>query len=372
MPRIYAPGPIDLPDIIKKELLVDPPYFGSKKFHNIIEKMQGQLQTLFQTKNPVLLCTGSGSLLMEQVILNFFSPNSKIVVINSGRYGQHWIDCAKIHGLHVKEIKANLTATKGISTSTEEIDQWLKDHPDTQGVFCQHVETTTGIKNNIKEISKSVRKHTNALFIVDAISSFLSEDVRVDEWDLDVVLVSSQKGLSLPPGLGLLSVSKKAEQFCCASTFPKYYFDVKTELDRQITKHQTRFTPATQVIMCLSKLLDFLEPIDESIQIIFKNTNIDSNKAASFLFSNNILIPYSNTPNSTIIVGLLPEDINPTLFFNTLETKYDYYLGRGTELIKDRGVRIRTFGWDLSYTDLSTVLYTIDNLIHDIRRGIEK
>ena len=121
MSRCFAPGPIDLPDIVKKELVVDPPYFGDVKFHEVIEKIQPRLRRLFQTVNPVLMCTGSGSLLMEQVIINFFSPNSKVVFINNGRYGKNWAECAKIYGLWVKEIKADLSDTCGISRTNEEI-----------------------------------------------------------------------------------------------------------------------------------------------------------------------------------------------------------------------------------------------------------
>jgi len=370
MAKIFAPGPVDLPEIVKQELLVDPPYFGDVKFHRIIEKIQPQLRRLFQTVNPVLLCTGSGSLLMEQVILNFFSPNSKVVFINNGRYGKNWIECAKIHGLWVKEIKADLSTSRGVSRTSEEIDTWLKHHPDTEGVFCQHVETTTGLKVDVKAVAASVRRYTNAIFVVDAISSFLSERIWPDEWDVDVVLVSSQKGLSLPPGLGLLSVSSKAIEFAKRSTLPKYYFNVLTEIDRQIVKHQTRFTPATQIIMCLSKVLDTFETIDSYfLDELSLLAYTRSEVVANSLFVKGPFIPYSDNLNNTITVALFPEDIPVKEFFKILENRYNYIAGKGNDFLKDRVIRIRTFGWDLERSDVEQFLKAVNNTLEDTKAG---
>ncbi len=59
---------------------------------------------------------------------------------------------------------------------------------------------------------------------MDAVCSVASEEILMDEWDLDVVLTASQKGLGTPPGLSILIASKRAIQ---VSTFnrinPRFY-----------------------------------------------------------------------------------------------------------------------------------------------------
>ena len=47
---------------------------------------------------------------------------------------------------------------------------------------------------------------------MDGVCSVASEEIRQDEWDLDVVLSASQKGLGTPPGLSVLTASPRAIQ----------------------------------------------------------------------------------------------------------------------------------------------------------------
>ena len=259
---------------------------------------------------------------------------------------------------------------RGISKTSEEIDTWLRYHPDTEGVFCQHVETTTGLKVDVKAVAASVRKHTDAIFVVDAISSFLSEEICPDEWDIDVVLAASQKGLSLPPGLGFLSVSDKALKFAKDSKLPKYYFNVLTEIDRQIVKHQTRFTPAVQIIMCLSEVLRSFDPIDKSIlRNIMWRASAHSELVANSLFVKGPFTPYPDNLNNTITVALFPEDTPVKEFFKILENRYNYIAGKGNDFLKDKVIRIRTFGWDLKTHEVQQFLDAVHNTLEDIKLG---
>lgn len=45
---------------------------------------------------------------------------------------------------------------------------------------------------------------------MDCISSILVEDVKTDEWGIDVVVSSGNKALAVPPGVGFMTFSPKA------------------------------------------------------------------------------------------------------------------------------------------------------------------
>ncbi len=73
-----------------------------------------------------------------------------------------------------------------------------------KAVCVVHNETSTGVTSRVAEIRQAIdRAHHPALFLVDTISSLASIDFRHDEWQVDVTVTGSQKGLMLPPGLGL-------------------------------------------------------------------------------------------------------------------------------------------------------------------------
>jgi alanine-glyoxylate transaminase/serine-glyoxylate transaminase/serine-pyruvate transaminase len=48
--------------------------------------------------------------------------------------------------------------------------------------------------------------------VMDGVCSVASEEIRFDDWGLDVVLTASQKGLGTPPGLSIVVVSERAIQ----------------------------------------------------------------------------------------------------------------------------------------------------------------
>lgn len=364
MTILYCPGPIDLPDIVKDALVADIPYFGSDKFGQLLQTARAGLQEAFFTKNPILFSTGSGSFLMEACISNFLSNKSKVVFLNSGRYGNNWIQCATAYGLRIKELKSELTSTSGKAIALEQIEAWLQFHPDVEGVFCQHVESTTGIKNNIQEISLLVKKYTNALFFVDAISSFFAEEIKVDDWGLDVVITASQKGLSLPPGLGMMVVNSSALNRARRSDLPKYYFDVKEEYIRQIEKNQTRFTPAVHIIYALSKVLEHLTPISTHLNNAFQKAAFHTDRIQK-AYNRLGIIPYSDTSNNTVQVGVLPNEISVSAFFKQLEDDYNIYIGKGQDLLRERGIRIKSFGWDASFSKLTDVITAVGTALEN-------
>src|SRR4029079_12747563 len=74
-----------------------------------------------------------------------------------------------------------------------------------------HNETSSGVTSVVKAVRAAMtRAQHPALLLVDVISSLASIDYRHDEWEVDVSIGGSQKGLLLPPGLGFNAISDKA------------------------------------------------------------------------------------------------------------------------------------------------------------------
>ena len=78
-------------------------------------------------------------------------------------------------------------------------------------ITITHVDTSTGVLADVKGISEVVKKKSpNTLIIVDGVCSVGCEEIRFDEWGIDVVLTASQKALGVPPGLSILVASERA------------------------------------------------------------------------------------------------------------------------------------------------------------------
>src|SRR5204863_8940270 len=86
-----------------------------------------------------------------------------------------------------------------------------------------------------------------ALLMVDTISSLASIDYRHDEWGVDVTVGCSQKGLMLPPGLGLNAISRKALTASKSARFPRSYWDWEPMLEDNKAGFFP-YTPATNLL----------------------------------------------------------------------------------------------------------------------------
>ncbi|KAF8899590.1 pyridoxal phosphate-dependent transferase [Gymnopilus junonius] len=152
------------------------------------------------------LISGSGTLGWDQVAANVIEPGENALVLNTGYFGYSFTDCLETYGAKVTQLKAPIGGT----VPFEDIAAALQEKSYKILTFT-HVDTSTGVLSDAARIAETVRRVSpQTLVVMDAVCSVASEEIRFDEWDLDVVLSASQKGLSAPPGLSVLVASQRA------------------------------------------------------------------------------------------------------------------------------------------------------------------
>src|SRR5207249_6660410 len=142
----------------------------------------------------------------------------------------------------------------------------LRATPRIKAVLTQHSESSTGVLHDVRAYAEVTRR-TDAILIVDAVSSLGIADLPMDAWGVDVVVSGSQKGLMLPPGLGFCALGEKAWAKQKTSTLPKYYFNLAEER-KCVVKNEAHFTPAVSIVVGLREVLRMLE--QEGIANVFK------------------------------------------------------------------------------------------------------
>ncbi|WP_143760863.1 pyridoxal-phosphate-dependent aminotransferase family protein, partial [Clostridium haemolyticum] len=172
--------------------------------------------------------------------------------VSCGVFGDRFITIAKIFGVNVDVIKVPL----GTGVKLEEIKNKLTD--EYKGLIVTHNETSTAVTNNIKEIGEFM-KEKKQLFIVDGVSSVGGIEVKMDKWNIDVLITASQKALMSPPGLFFVGVSDKAWEASENSDIPKFYLDFKRAkefLQRSIPENP--YTPAVSLITATNEALKMI------------------------------------------------------------------------------------------------------------------
>ena len=241
---LLTPGPTNIPENLLGVLGTDIVHHRKVDFHNVMKELNENLKKIFKTRENVYVLTSSGTGAMEAAVVNYFSKGEKVLVINTGYFGDRFRKIAGIYGLE----PINLEYEFGESYKLEDVKKVLAENPDIKGIFMTHSETSTGVLNNVKAVGE-LTKDTDMLLIVDTISGLVANDFDFDGWNVDVAVAGSQKAFLIPPGLAFLAMSKKARQAAERSDIPKYYFDIKQAEKALESKNETPYTPAIGLII---------------------------------------------------------------------------------------------------------------------------
>jgi alanine-glyoxylate transaminase/serine-glyoxylate transaminase/serine-pyruvate transaminase len=198
--------------------------FMGAEFRAIAEECYEGLRKVFRTEQAMIVYAANGHGAWEAAIINVFSPGEKVLVLESGWFTRNWGALCEELGLVVDTLPGDWRV--GVDPAAVETRLREDKGHTIKGVLLVHNETSTGVANRCAEVRKAIdaARHP-ALFLVDVISSLGSIDFRMDEWQADVVVGGSQKGLMLPPGMAFTGASAKALKAAETAKLPRIYWD---------------------------------------------------------------------------------------------------------------------------------------------------
>lgn len=251
--RFFVPGP----SWVRPEILQEMarPLIGhrSSEFRELFGAILSDLKELFGTRHHAFVATCSGTGMLEGALINCVPR--RVLVTTCGAFSTRWLQIAEQLGVEVD----HLDHKWGKAVDPERLATHIgsrRGHYD--AVTITHNETSTGVTNDVKELADIVHDASpGTLVLVDAVSSLGSAPLFVDEWGIDVCIASSQKGLALPPGLTLFSVSENAMARAAQTHYRGFYFDF-LQYRKQAETNGAAFTPAISIIYALRKQLDYI------------------------------------------------------------------------------------------------------------------
>ena len=247
-PLLFLPGPMQVPGPIRAA--ADRPMFNhrSDEMDRLIAKLETGCRPLFGTSGDVLFFASSGTGAMESAIVNLTSAGDEVIVFDGGAFAHRWTEIAAAYGLQVHAIDVDWT----IGATLHDVERALTAHPNARVIFLTWSESSTGVLLELEEIGRLIRSQ-NRILVADAVSGLAVSPMQMDDWCIDAVVAGSQKGLMLPPGLGLVAVGPRAWEKAAAATNPRYYWDWKRY------KKAVPFTPATTILFQLEAALGEVE-----------------------------------------------------------------------------------------------------------------
>jgi aspartate aminotransferase-like enzyme len=196
--------------------------------------------------------------------------------------------------------------------------------------------------SDLAAVMKVVREFPDVISIVDTVSSFSALPIKKDELGIDVFITGSQKALALPPGLSLISASKRALDRAAKTEGRGYYFDF-SEFQKN---HEAGMTPSTPVIPLIYALKSKLEDIKaEGVENRYarhartNQTVRDHVGAKGFT-----LFPKAGFGSVTLNCFKNDQNIDLAALNKTLKSKHKLVIDGGYGKLKGKTFRISNMG----------------------------
>src|SRR6478609_532400 len=243
---LQIPGPTNVPDRVLRAIDNATIDHRGPDFQKLGHEVLAGLKPVFKTTSPVVIYPASGTGAWEAALVNTLSPGDHVLMAETGHFATLWNKMAGKLGLQTEFLPTDWRH----GADPEAIEKRLR--ADTQkeikAVCVVHNETSTGVTSRIGDVRKAIDAAGHpALFMVDTISSLGSIDYRHDEWDVDVTVAGSQKGLMLPPGLGFNAVGPRALTASKTARLSRSYWDWSPML-RDNASGSFPYTPATNLM----------------------------------------------------------------------------------------------------------------------------
>jgi alanine-glyoxylate transaminase/serine-glyoxylate transaminase/serine-pyruvate transaminase len=254
---LMGPGPSCVPPEVYTALSRKTLGYLDAHLMTILDELKEMLRQVMNTKNDLTLTlSGTGSAGMEAAFVNLVEPGDRVLIPVGGFFAARMQEVASRLGARVDVLEFPW----GTPVVPEAVEKRLREET-YKIVGVIHAETSTGVKNPIAEIG-ALLKGKEAIYVVDAVTSLGGVEIKMDEWNIDVLYSCTQKCLCCPPGLSPISFSDKAIARLSGrkTKVPNWYLDLSLIANywgKNRVYHHT--TPANMVYGLYQALLLILE-----------------------------------------------------------------------------------------------------------------
>jgi aspartate aminotransferase-like enzyme len=351
--KLFIPGPIQVSEKTLRAMLTPMIGHRSSDFAALYAEIQPQLQALFYTQDPVYLSTSSAWGVMEGALRNL--TKKKVLNCMNGAFSDKWNDVALRCGRQAAALKFDWGKPVDPEAVRKELATGQYDT-----LTLIHNETSCGTMSDLPAIMAVVREFPDVFAIVDTVSSLSALPIKKDELGIDVLLTGSQKALALPPGLSLLSVSKRALER--AKTMPDrgYYFDF-VEFQANHEKNNTPSTPVLPLIFALRSKLDDIK--GEGLEARYARHARLNKSVREWAFAKGFkLLPEPQFGSVTLNCFVNTLNLDLVALNKLLKSKHAMVIDGGYGKLKGKTFRISNMG-DETDASIAELLRALDDVI---------
>ena len=340
---LQIPGPTNVPDSVLRAISYPTIDHRGPEFSNMTKSIIEGLKEVVKGKESTpIIFPSSGTGAWEASLVNILSEGDRILMFETGHFSTLWKTMAEKLGFTVDYINGDWRS----GVDAEKIADVIKKDKDhnIKAICMVHNETSTGVTSKIPSIIKIIKSLRHpAIIMVDTISSLGSIDYSHDDWDVDVTVAGSQKGLMLPPGIAFNFVSEKAIEISKSNNYKRSFWDWNEMITNNINGFFP-YTPSTNILFGLEEALKLLKK--EGLDNVFRRHERHANATRLAVKNWGLeLLPLNEDEHSNSLTSILfKEGVNADFIRKIILEKFNTSLGTGLGKWSGRIIRIGHLG----------------------------
>lgn len=359
---IMTPGPTDVRENVmlsRAEKCTNPDL--DLEFYDFYKETCEKIGKLLHTKNRVRILSGEGILGLEAACASLTENNDRVLVIDNGIYGEGFKDFVNMYGGNPILFKGD----RGRAIDVNELKLFLDKDSNFKYATVVHCDTPSGVLNNIEEICKLL-KSKGILTVVDTVSAMIGEEVKIDEWGIDIALGGSQKAISAPPGLSIVTISDDAINAMKNRKQPVASFYCNLLIWENY--YENKWFPYTMPISDIKGLATAIDNIlDEGIEnVISRHSNIGNAVRKTIIDAGLELNIIESDNSNTVTVVKIPEGICCNELLKILREKYNVFIAGSFGYLENKVLRIGHMGESAKVDKVTYTLLSLEMALKEV------
>lgn len=353
MYKIMTPGPTQVKDNVRaaRSLITTNPDIDTS-FTEYYKHTCDMLGEIIHSTGNIYILSGEGILGLEAACASLTEAGDRVLIIDNGIYGKGFGDFVKIYGgtpvYYTKDYTEPIDVT--------ELKAYLDTDSDFKYATVVHCDTPSGMLNDVEAICPLLKEY-GIMTVVDTVSASFGVPLNVDAAKIDICCMGSQKALSAPPGLTMLSVSDDAIKamenrktpiasfYCNILTFKNYYKD--------------KWFPYT---MPISDIIGLNKAISNVLhdKTILKRHHIIGQAVRKAVTAAGLTLYAKGGYSDTVSVINVPEGLTDTQILDTMRDDHNILIAGCFDILAGKVFRIGHMGENANIRDVAETLSALD------------
>jgi len=323
--------------------------------------------SLLHTNNESLILSGEGILGLEAAVASITEKGDRVLVLDNGVFGKGFADFVSIYGgepvLYTTDYKKAI--------EVESLRRFLEQDSNFKYATVVHCDTPSGMLNDIAAICPLL-KEFGILTVVDSVSGMFGNEVNVDASRIDILCGGSQKAISCPIGLTLVTMSEDAKKMMenRKTRIASFYANLLTFKDY----YEKKWFPYSMPISDIYGLRQALENIKEDKDILKRHAEIAS-KTREALTRAGLKLYADNGYSNTVTVFTIPGGVTAAEILKIMREDYNIMLAGSFDVMAGEVIRIGHMGYNCTEENMRETLAALDGTLRalgvDLKASVE-